>query len=159
MNFQDHAPAHFHAWYGDYKIMVSIKDGVVKGEMPGRALRMVLEWLDLHRDELLENWERAQNGDMVKHIVLICGIISRVLIVNFVSFATFGCKVTVFFRYMQIFLCFSQKFVLRTHISTHFQGSYCFRGAKVQQFLGIGEVLVMSYFKTTDWRPPLLPAT
>ena len=69
MNFQDHAPAHFHAWYGDYKIMVSIKDGVVKGEMPGRALRMVLEWLDLHRDELLENWDRAQNGEMVKHIV------------------------------------------------------------------------------------------
>lgn len=23
--------------------------------MPGRALRMVLEWLDLHRDELLAN--------------------------------------------------------------------------------------------------------
>lgn len=21
-NFQDHAPAHFHAWYGDYKIIV-----------------------------------------------------------------------------------------------------------------------------------------
>lgn len=40
MNFQDHAPAHFHAWYGDYKISVSIKDSVVKGEMPGRALRM-----------------------------------------------------------------------------------------------------------------------
>ena len=69
MNFQDHAPAHFHAWYGDYKIIVNITDGVVKGEMPGRALRMVLEWLDLHRDELLENWDRAQSGETVKHIV------------------------------------------------------------------------------------------
>ena len=68
MNFQDHAPAHFHAWQGDYKISVSIKEGVVKGEMPGRALRMVLEWLDLHRDELLENWERAQQGVMVEKI-------------------------------------------------------------------------------------------
>ena len=105
MNFQDHAPAHFHAWYGDYKIIVSIKDGVVKGEMPGRALRMVLEWLDLHRDELLENWDRAQNGEMVKHIVLICGIISSAfLIVYCVSFATFGCKVTTFFLIMQIYL-------------------------------------------------------
>ena len=47
---------------------------------------------------------------------------------------------------MQVFLCFSQKFVLRTHISTHFQGSYCFRGAKVQQIFDIGEVLVISYF-------------
>ena len=67
-NFQDHAPAHFHAWYGDYKITVSIIDGVVKGEMPGRALRMVLEWLDLHRDELLENWKRAQQGVKVEKI-------------------------------------------------------------------------------------------
>ena len=68
MNFQDHAPAHFHAWYGDYKIIVSIKDGVVKGEMPGRALRMILEWLDLHRDELMDNWDRAQKGIMVERI-------------------------------------------------------------------------------------------
>lgn len=62
MNFIDHAPAHFHAWYGDYKITVNIKDGVVKGEMPGRALKMILEWLDLHREELLANWEKAQTG-------------------------------------------------------------------------------------------------
>ena len=62
MNFVDHAPAHFHAWYGDYKASISIKDGVVKGEMPGRALKMILEWLDLHRDELLSNWEKGQCG-------------------------------------------------------------------------------------------------
>ena len=62
MNFSDHAPAHFHAWYGDYKVIIHIKDGVIKGEMPGRALRMILEWLDLHRDELLVNWEKSQTG-------------------------------------------------------------------------------------------------
>ena len=37
MNFADHAPSHFHAWYGEYKVTVSIKDGVVKGEMPQMA--------------------------------------------------------------------------------------------------------------------------
>ena len=68
MNFSDHAPSHFHAWYGEYKVIVSIKDGVVKGEMPGRALSMILEWLDLHRDELLENWEKAQKGDTLTKI-------------------------------------------------------------------------------------------
>lgn len=68
MNFADHAPAHFHAWYGDYKIIVSIQDGVVKGEMPGRALRMILEWLDLHRDELMANWEKACKGDPLEKI-------------------------------------------------------------------------------------------
>ena len=68
MNFTDHAPAHIHALYNEYKIIVSIKEGVVKGENPGRAIRMVLEWLELHRDELMENWENAQNGDPLNKI-------------------------------------------------------------------------------------------
>jgi hypothetical protein len=62
MNFSDHSPAHFHAWYNEYKVIVSINDGVVKGEMPARALKMILEWLELHREELLDNWEKAQKG-------------------------------------------------------------------------------------------------
>ena len=68
MNFSDHNPPHFHAQYGDYKVTISIKDGIVKGEMPGRALRLILEWLDLHRDELMENWMRAQNGGTLEKI-------------------------------------------------------------------------------------------
>ena len=67
-NFSDHNPPHFHAWYGDYKVTVSIKDGIVKGEMPGRALRLILEWLDLHREELMDNWVRAQNGGTLDKI-------------------------------------------------------------------------------------------
>ena len=51
-----------------YRCIVNIKDGVVKGEMPGRALRMILEWLDDHRPELMENWELAQNGSPLKKI-------------------------------------------------------------------------------------------
>lgn len=62
LNYNDHMPPHFHAWYGEYRVIVNIKDGVVKGEMPGRALRMILEWLDLHREELIVNWQLAQEG-------------------------------------------------------------------------------------------------
>lgn len=68
MNFHDHQPPHFHAWYGDYKIVVNIKDGVIKGGMPGRAVKLVLEWLDLHRDDLMENWNRSQNGRILEKI-------------------------------------------------------------------------------------------
>lgn len=67
-NFADHHPPHFHAWYGDYKVIVNIQDGIVKGEMPGRALRMVLEWLEDHRQELMENWEKAQKGEPLNKI-------------------------------------------------------------------------------------------
>lgn len=68
MNFTGHAPAHFHARYNEYKVTVSIKDSVVKGEMPGRALKMILEWLEQHREELMENWEKAQKGDPLDRI-------------------------------------------------------------------------------------------
>ncbi len=29
---------------------------------------MILEWLDIHRDELMANWENAQNGDPLERI-------------------------------------------------------------------------------------------
>ena len=68
MNFSDHQPPHFHAWYGDYKVIVTIKDGVVKGEMPGRAVKLILEWLELHREDLMENWYRSQNGIILEKV-------------------------------------------------------------------------------------------
>ena len=32
------------------------------------AQRLVLEWLDLHREELMSNWVRAQNGVALEKI-------------------------------------------------------------------------------------------
>lgn len=32
------------------------------GELPPRQLRMVQVWVDLHRDELLADWELAKEG-------------------------------------------------------------------------------------------------
>ena len=32
----------------------------MEGKIPRRALSMALEWLALHRDELLENWTRCK---------------------------------------------------------------------------------------------------
>ena len=60
--------SHFHVWYDDYQAEITIKEGIVRGEMPRRALRLVFEWLDLHRDELLENWERLSNSEAAKKI-------------------------------------------------------------------------------------------
>ena len=63
MRFIDHNPPHFHAQYQKDKVIVEIKDGKVKGEMSERALRLILEWLDLHRDELMEAWNQASAGN------------------------------------------------------------------------------------------------
>lgn len=57
MNFNDHNPPHFHARYGDYELVVEINSGIIDGKFPKRALGMVLEWCDLHKEELLQDWE------------------------------------------------------------------------------------------------------
>ena len=68
MFYKDHAPPHFHAVYGDFEVKVEIQTGVVEGHFPPRALRHVLEWLDLHKDELLQDWQLARDELPLKKI-------------------------------------------------------------------------------------------
>jgi hypothetical protein len=63
MYWQDHAPPHFHAKYGEYKITVDIQTGVVEGKFPKRALKHVLEWYELHQEELLNAWTLCQQNE------------------------------------------------------------------------------------------------
>jgi len=59
MYYREHSPAHFHAEYGGYTVIVEIESGVVQGKFPRRALSAVLEWYTVHKDELMNNWELA----------------------------------------------------------------------------------------------------
>jgi len=68
MFYKDHAPPHFHAIYGEYEITVEIESCVITGRFPKRALRLVLEWLELHKDELFENWKLAEEKKPLKTI-------------------------------------------------------------------------------------------
>lgn len=60
--YSEHGVPHFHAVYGEHEVSIEIGSRVVFGEFPPRALRLVLEWAELHRAELLENWELARQG-------------------------------------------------------------------------------------------------
>ena len=61
--YRDHGPPHFHAVYGEFEVTVTIDEGVVSGGFPKRALRLVLEWYELHKEELALNWERAKRRE------------------------------------------------------------------------------------------------
>ncbi len=66
MYFNDHNPAHFHAEYGEYEALIEIETlAVLRGELPRRALALVLEWAVLHREELRSDWERARGGNSI----------------------------------------------------------------------------------------------
>ena len=68
MFYKDHEPPHFHAKYGEYEVTVAIETGVVQGLFPKRALRHVIEWYDLHVDELRHDWELAKRGEPLQPI-------------------------------------------------------------------------------------------
>jgi hypothetical protein len=69
MYFRDHSPAHFHAEYGEYEALVEIETlSILRGELPRRAMALVLEWAALHRAELRADWERARGGTPLKSI-------------------------------------------------------------------------------------------
>ena len=68
MFYNEHNPPHFHAEYGEFRIVMNLSDEVVNGFMPQRALRLIFEWTELHKNELLENWDICQNEDIPNRI-------------------------------------------------------------------------------------------
>ena len=60
MYFQDHNPPHFHAEYQGMKAEYDIRTlDLLVGKLPKRANALVLEWASEHKDELMNNWQKA----------------------------------------------------------------------------------------------------
>ena len=58
MYWDDNAPPHFHALYAESEVLIDIRTlEILKGNMPRRALALVLEWAQEHRAELMEDWQ------------------------------------------------------------------------------------------------------
>jgi hypothetical protein len=69
MYFNDHAPPHFHARYGDLEATFSIEAcAVLEGGLPGRALKLVEEWAIIHKEQLLVDWQLCQENTLPEKI-------------------------------------------------------------------------------------------
>lgn len=69
MYYSDHNPPHFHADYAGYRCLVDVVSGcVIRGSLPSRQLKLVLAWNELHRDELMQNWELAKQAEPLNKI-------------------------------------------------------------------------------------------
>ena len=61
MFYEDHLPPHFHAEYGEFEALINIHTlGIFAGELPHRALGLVMEWASMHRNELIQLWNKAK---------------------------------------------------------------------------------------------------
>ena len=69
MYFSEHAPPHFHARYGKSRVSIRIGDrGILEGSLPPRALSLVMEWAEIHKNELESNWNLARSKEPLKAI-------------------------------------------------------------------------------------------
>lgn len=69
MYYDDHAPPHFHVYYGRDSAKFDIETlDTLAGNLPRRARALVLEWAAEHRAELRENWLLAENHQPLNEI-------------------------------------------------------------------------------------------
>jgi len=62
-NRRHHRP-HIHARFQGDEVVVAIPDGeVLEGELPPGRLKLLLAWVEIHRDDLMADWELAVRGE------------------------------------------------------------------------------------------------
>lgn len=61
---KEHPPPHFHAYYGEYKATVDIRRcELMHSSLPRKQEKLVLEWAELHQEELLADWNLVMKGE------------------------------------------------------------------------------------------------
>ena len=62
-NRRHHAP-HIHVSYQDDDAVIAIETGdILDGRLPPKQLRLVQAWVEIHRDELMDDWALAIAGE------------------------------------------------------------------------------------------------
>lgn len=66
LHFQDnrrHKRPHVHVRYQELEAVFSIPDGkMIEGTLPTAKKRLVVAWIEIHREELLADWNLAVRG-------------------------------------------------------------------------------------------------
>jgi hypothetical protein len=61
---KEHNPPHIHAYYQNFRTTISVQNcEIIEGQIPSRQLRLIQAWIEIHREELLADWELCQNGE------------------------------------------------------------------------------------------------
>ena len=60
---RQHKMPHIHVRYQDDEVVVSIPEGeVLQGSIPSNKMKLLSAWIEIHQDELMEDWELAVSG-------------------------------------------------------------------------------------------------
>ena len=61
MYFKEHGVPHFHALYAEYNAVFDIESlEMIEGDLPRRAQKLVKEWAELYKNDLIAMWETQE---------------------------------------------------------------------------------------------------
>ena len=61
-----HNSPHIHVKYQDQEAVVSIPNGdILEGEIKPNKLKLVQAWIEIHKEELMADWDLASSGENV----------------------------------------------------------------------------------------------
>ena len=61
-----HKKPHIHVRYQGKEVAISIPDGgVLEGNIKAGKLKLVQAWIEIHKEDLMADWELAKNGQKV----------------------------------------------------------------------------------------------
>ena len=65
---EKHYLEHIHAQYNDYDAVYSIKNTeLIEGKLPTKQHKLVVAWMEIHKEELQALWKVSQNdGEVFK---------------------------------------------------------------------------------------------
>ena len=64
-----HKLPHIHVEHGEDEAVIGIPDGnVLEGGLRRKQMRLVQAWIEIHREELMKNWESAIKGESLSRI-------------------------------------------------------------------------------------------
>ncbi|MDX8390615.1 MAG: DUF4160 domain-containing protein [Mariprofundaceae bacterium] len=64
MDNMQHKMPHIHVKYQGQEVVVSIPDGdVLEGSIPSSKMKLLQAWIEIHKDELIADWELAVSGE------------------------------------------------------------------------------------------------
>lgn len=58
-----HKLPHVHAMFSGDEIVVSLEGEIFEGSIPKSKLKLLLAWMEIHKDELRANWDLLSAGE------------------------------------------------------------------------------------------------
>ena len=66
LDTKQHKLPHIHVKYGELEAVYKIPDGdLLEGQLPGSKEKLIKAWIEIHREDLMANWQLAVTGNAV----------------------------------------------------------------------------------------------